>query len=396
MAQPRAADPAGQSCVCRRSSRRPRPGRFLPFPEWWCSTRRPVLSRRCHGILSLAPEGLRRPILTRWCHGIHSLSILILQVVPAILYGIFLSSLLSALQAYFHQIGTWALAIEAAAGGSLERATLLLFRLWLGHMVIKVVELVESTCVYSASSGLLVSSVLQFVRSFSSSFVLPFFFGSSSVLLQFFFFSSSSVLRLPFFLRSSSDLLRSSSVLLRSSSVLPQFFFQFFVFRSSSSVRGRSSSPLTGAPSNEWSRRGARSSFALGGSPMATSVAAGATLVDESSPRATRNGRSTNPPRAATCDGCVAQVRAPRAGDVRPERTARRALGDDPAGLRVLRQDAERRAAGASSGCIGTSWNVNLNDVRGAAGTSSRVRFLFPKEFAKRWERGGGRPGKQR
>ena len=146
-----------------------------------------------------------------------------LQVVPAILYGIFLSSLLSALQAYFHQIGTWALAIEAAAGGSLERATLLLFRLWLGHMVIKVVELVESTCVCSASSGLLVSSVLQFVRSFSSSFVFPFFFRSSSVLLPL-FFRSSSVL-LPFFFRSSSSVLR-----------LP-FFFHFFVFRSSSSVR---------------------------------------------------------------------------------------------------------------------------------------------------------------
>ena len=68
---------------------------------------------------------------------------LVLPVVPHALYSIAIGMLLTALRAKFHQIGLWVQVIEAGVSGDTVGASSLLFNLWIGHMLIKMLELPE-------------------------------------------------------------------------------------------------------------------------------------------------------------------------------------------------------------------------------------------------------------
>ena len=70
---------------------------------------------------------------------------LVRPVLPVVLATALLGVLTTVLRAKFHQLGVWIEAIEAGVAGDLDAASTLLFRLWVGHMLIKLLELPEST-----------------------------------------------------------------------------------------------------------------------------------------------------------------------------------------------------------------------------------------------------------
>ena len=67
------------------------------------------------------------------------------QVIPSVINTCLLGMLTTILRAKFHQLGVWMAAIEAGVAGDLELASSRLFQLWVGHMLIKLLELPEST-----------------------------------------------------------------------------------------------------------------------------------------------------------------------------------------------------------------------------------------------------------
>jgi len=64
---------------------------------------------------------------------------------PTIIYSILIDVLITAFRAYFHQLGTWMACIEAGVRGDMQLAEALLWDQWLGHMLIKILEVPAST-----------------------------------------------------------------------------------------------------------------------------------------------------------------------------------------------------------------------------------------------------------
>ena len=77
---------------------------------------------------------------------------LIKPSLPYIVCSTLISMLITALRSYFHQIGLWVLTIEAGAAGKTEEAFAMLFNLWVGHMLIKLIELPDFTYTRRAKS----------------------------------------------------------------------------------------------------------------------------------------------------------------------------------------------------------------------------------------------------
>jgi ABC-type multidrug transport system fused ATPase/permease subunit len=69
---------------------------------------------------------------------------LIRPIIPTIAYCCLASVMNAGLRGTFHQIGAWTEAVETAASGDLNQAYALLFNLWLGHMVIELVQRFDS------------------------------------------------------------------------------------------------------------------------------------------------------------------------------------------------------------------------------------------------------------
>ena len=66
-------------------------------------------------------------------------------VIPTTIASVVLGVLVTCLRARFHQIGIWIEAADAGATGNIPHAQSLLYNLWLGHMLIKAIELPVST-----------------------------------------------------------------------------------------------------------------------------------------------------------------------------------------------------------------------------------------------------------
>ena len=96
---------------------------------------------------ALLAEGraLARVIAGDQAKKIKSVLRLLKPVLPCSLLSIALGVVITALRARFHQIGLWIVAADAGAAGDIAGAQALLFNLWVGHMLIKILELPVGT-----------------------------------------------------------------------------------------------------------------------------------------------------------------------------------------------------------------------------------------------------------
>lgn len=83
---------------------------------------------------------------------IHSLIPLVLPVMPMCALSTILCLLMTVLRSRFHQLGVWIEAIEAGVAGDIPLAHTLLLRLWVAHMLIKIIDLPASTLSKRASA----------------------------------------------------------------------------------------------------------------------------------------------------------------------------------------------------------------------------------------------------
>ena len=91
--------------------------------------------------------GVRRPWRLKFeqSKNMRALVALLWPVLPMVIYSTVISMLHTALRSKFHQIGLWVATIEAGVNGDMDKVLGMLFNLWVGHMLIKLLELPEFT-----------------------------------------------------------------------------------------------------------------------------------------------------------------------------------------------------------------------------------------------------------
>lgn len=96
------------------------------------------------------PEALRheavalvKTVRNERSKNMRSLFAMMMPVLPSVIYSSCIGMLHTALRSKFHQIGLWVQCIEAGVNGDTQGALSMLFNLWVGHMIIKLIELPE-------------------------------------------------------------------------------------------------------------------------------------------------------------------------------------------------------------------------------------------------------------